>query len=384
MKIARVEAVPVRLPFAELGGPPLRAFGRPFTAFELSLVRVETDDGIVGWGEGPWGFWRPIAAMIEEFVAPVAVGYPAGDIARVMGDLQRLMYVFGRHGIAMYALSALDIALWDIAGKAAGQPLHRLLGSRGEVAVPAYVSVWAGKAAVEAYDADRKEFVWDIADQEIVAAQVRGAMAAGFRHVKLHSASERDMRIAREVGGSQLGVMIDASCRWTLDEARAAARRIAPYQPYWLEEPIFPPEDYASLARLRSESGLPIAAGENACTHYEFAAMFDAGAVTFAQPNVTRVGGVSEFRAVLELADARGVEVCPFSSLFGPGFLATMQLMAARPRPGMIEHVSAPLEATLYGGLTAADGHYRPPAGPGLGCDPDPDVLRDYRIRDSR
>lgn len=384
MKIARVEMVPVRLPFADLGGPPLRAFGQVVTAFELALVRVETDTGIVGWGEAPWGFWRPIKPVIDDFIAPVAVGYDAGDIAGLMSDLQRLMYVFGRHGIAMYALSALDIALWDVAGKAAGLPLHRMLGGRGDARVPAYVSVWAGKGTVEAYDTDRKQFDWEMADQEVVAAQVHRALASGFRHVKLHSASERDIRIAREVGGADIGVMIDASCRWTLDEAREAARRIAPYDPYWLEEPIFPPEDFASLARLRKETGLPIAAGENACTHYEFAAMFDAEAVTFAQPNVARVGGVSEFRKVLELADARGVEVCPFSSLFGPGFLATVQLMAARARPGMIEHVSVPFEVTLYGDRVAAvGGHYLPPAGPGLGHDPDPDVLRDYRVRDS-
>ncbi len=384
MRIARVESIPVRLPFAQLG-PPVRAFARPFTATELCLVRVETDDGIVGWGEGPWGFWRPIKAVIDDFIAPVTVGYDARDIGRIMGDLQRLMCVLGRYGIAMYALSALDIALWDIAGKAAGLPLHRLLGGSGEQLVPTYMSVWAGKGTIEAFDEERKVFAWERADQEVVAAKIRGALAAGFAHFKLHSADEGDIRLAREVAGPDVKLMVDASCRWTLDEAREAARRIAPYQPYWLEEPIFPPEDFASLARLQAETGVPLAAGENASTEYEFAAMFAAGAVTFAQPNVTRVGGISEFRKVLELADARAVEVCPFSMLFGPGLLATVHLMASRARPGMMEHVRAPLEATLYGDrLSSVGSHYRAPDGPGLGFDPDPDVVRDYRIRDSQ
>ncbi len=383
MKIARVELIPVRLPFAQLG-PPLRAFGRPFTAMELALVRVETDDGLVGWGEGPWGIWRPIKAVIEDFIAPVAIGYDALDVGRVMGDMHRLMYVLGRRGIAMHALSALDIALWDIAGKAAGKPLHRLLGGRGEQPVPAYMSIWAGKGTIEAYDAERKVFAWERADHDVIIAQIRGAMAAGFRHIKLHSAAEDDIRLAREVAGPDAKIMIDASCRWTLDEARAAAARIAPYDPYWLEEPIFPPDDYGALAQLRKETGVATAAGENACTVLEFEDMFDAGAVTFAQPNVTRVGGVSEFLKVLELADARGVEVCPFSALFGPGFLATVHLMASRARPGMMEYVGAPHEVTLYGDRLASTGQHQAPEGPGLGIDPDPDVLRDYRIRDSQ
>lgn len=179
--------------------------------------------------------------------------------------------------------------------------------------------------------------------------------------------------------------MVDAMCRWTVPEAREAALRLREHDLYWLEEPIFPPEDFQSMARLQAETGVAIAAGENACTSFEFAQMLGARAVTFAQPNVTRVGGITEFRKVAALAEAHGVEVCAHSHFVGPGWLATLQLMAAQGRrTGLMERVGIPFEASLYGTvMDPIDGHFHPPAGPGLGCDPDLDVLKECRIRDA-
>jgi L-alanine-DL-glutamate epimerase-like enolase superfamily enzyme len=178
--------------------------------------------------------------------------------------------------------------------------------------------------------------------------------------------------------------MIDTMCRWSYEEAREALLRLRPHGLYWFEEPIFPPEDFAALARLRAETGAPIAAGENACTAYEFAAMFAAGAVDFAQPNVTRVGGVTEFRKVLALAAEHGVEVSPHAHFVGPGLLATLHLMSAQKRPGLVERTGVELEASLYppSVIAPVDGAYLPPDGPGLGCDPDLAVLEACRIRD--
>jgi L-alanine-DL-glutamate epimerase-like enolase superfamily enzyme len=123
-----------------------------------------------------------------------------------------------------------------------------------------------------------------------------------------------------------------------------------------------------------------MAAGENNCTSFQFRDMFAAGAVDYAQPSVTKVGGVTEFLKVAALADAAGVTVMPHSPYFGPGFLATLQLAAARSQPGgMIERYHMDLEASLYGRLIEpVDGSFAVPQGPGLGCDPDPDVLKTY------
>ena len=376
MKIARVDAVPVRLPFVQIG-PPIVLFGRPFTAFELVLVRVETDDGLVGWGETPWGPWRPMKALVEEFIAPAARGRDASDVPALMHELQRLTYVIGRYGLTMFALSGLDTALWDIAGKAAGQPLHRLLGGSAARPVPVYVSLWIAYKRSQAWD-------WESADKEVLAQRTRDAVAAGYRHIKLHGTAEPDLRVVRDVAGDGLGLMVDASCRWTLEQAMQAADRLRPFDLHWLEEPLFPPEDFGALARLRAETGLPIAAGENACTAYEFSAMFAAGAVTFAQPNVNRVGGVTEMRKVIGLAAEAGVSVTPHSFFFGPGYLATLQLMAAQPQPGLMERAGVQLERGLYGGaLDPVGGALQVPEGPGLGCDPDPDVLEACQIRDA-
>jgi len=373
MKIVKVEAVPVRLPFAPMG-PPIIAFGRPFTGLEFVLVRIETDDGLVGWGETPWGPWKPIKVILEEFVAPAIVGRDASDVPALMHAVQKLTYVIGRYGLTMFALSGVDTALWDIAGKAAGVPLYQLLGGERRP-VPAYVSLWVSfKRKGDTWD-------WESADREQLAQRTRGAVAAGYRHIKLHGTAEEDVRVVREAAGDDVRVMIDASCRWSLPEARAALTTLAPHQLYWIEEPIFPPEDYPTLGRLRAETGAPIAAGENACTSYEFAAMFAAGAVKFAQPNVTRVGGVTEFRKVVALAEEHGVELCPHSFFVGPGLLATLHLMAAQARPGLVEKAGLPLLASLYGSrLEVRDGHFEIPDGPGLGCDPDHDVLRECRI----
>src|SRR5688572_19130736 len=127
MKIARVEAIPVRLPFKQYG-PPAVALGRPMTSIDFLVVRVETDDGLVGWGETPLGSWRIVKAILDDFLGPAALGRDAGDVPAVMRDLQQLVYVLGRYGLTMFALSGLDTALWDIAAKRAGVPLYQLLG----------------------------------------------------------------------------------------------------------------------------------------------------------------------------------------------------------------------------------------------------------------
>jgi len=383
-KIARVEAVPIRLPFAQVG-PPLMAFGRPFTGFELLLVVVETDDGIVGYGEAPWGFWRPFKVLIDEIIAPLVIGRDASNIAGLMHDVQRMAYIVGRHGTT-FALSGVDIALWDIAGKAAGMPLYRLLGgSRRNV--EGYATAWVGKTTLEAWKPGAHEngaFDWRDHAPERLADDIGEVVAAGFRHVKLHSTDEAVVRTVREIGGRDFGIMVDASCRWTPTEACVAAHRLKPYDLHWLEEPIFPPEDYRALAHLQAETGVPLAAGENASTAFEFAAMFAARAVSVAQPNVTRVGGITEFRKVAALAETSGVELSPHSFLFGPGFLATLHLMAAQGRPGLVEIPAAPLEVHLYGTpIEPIEDHFfQPPDGPGLGRDPDPEVLRRCRISD--
>lgn len=295
-------------------------------------------------------------------IAPIAIGRDAGDIARLSHDLQQMLHLFGRYGITTFALSGLDIALWDIAGKAANLPLHRLLGGAGRDSLPAYASLLKYR------------------DPERVAARVKQALEQGYRHIKLHETEEAEVKAARQAAGDGVAIMVDTNCPWTPEEARHMTLKLRPYDLHWLEEPIFPPEDFAAIAKLRAGTGVAMAAGENNCTSYQFREMFAAGAVDYAQPSVTKVGGVTEFQKVAVLADSAGVTLMPHSPYFGPGFLATLQLMAARGEPGgMIERYHMDLEASLYGELVSpVKGRFVLPTGPGLGRDPDPDVIKTY------
>ena len=371
-KIARVETIPLAVPH-DHGGPAPAWGGRPWSALSVLLVRVETADGAVGWGEAfSYNCLPAVRAMIDQTIGPVVIGRDATDVAALMRELQQAMHLFGRYGITIFALSGIDVALWDLAAKRAGMPLGQLLGGPADPPlVPGYASLLKYR------------------DPELVTAKVREALDEGYPAIKLHETGEPEVAAARAAMGEGTPLCVDTNCPWTPAEAREMAARLAPFDLHWLEEPIFPPEDFDALARLQRESGVDLACGENACTAFEFRSMLDAGAVRYAQPSVTKVGGVTEFRKVEALAEARGVTVMPHSPYFGPGWLATLQLLAAMPltgRPGgsWTERFYTRLEATLYPDFVspAEGGRFRVPTGPGLGAEPDPDVIRDYRIAD--
>ena len=362
MKIARIDSQSIKVPYT-FGGSHKGEGLRTWTTNNILLVRVETDTGLVGWGEAYcYACTDAVRAALHHMIAPLALGQDASDIARLSYDLQQKLHLFGRYGITIFALSGLDIALWDIAGKAANLPLCRLLGGAVRDNLPAYASLLKYR------------------DPEKVAARVKLALEQGYRHIKLHETEEAEVKAARLAAGDDIAIMVDTNCPWTPEQARHMTLRLRPYDLHWLEEPIFPPEDFAAIARLRAGTGVAMAAGENNCTSFQFRDMFAAGAVDYAQPSVTKVGGITEFLKVAALADGAGVTVMPHSPYFGPGFLATLHLLAARGTPGgMIERYHMDLEASLYGELaTPVKGCFAVPTGPGLGRDPDPDVLKAY------
>jgi L-alanine-DL-glutamate epimerase-like enolase superfamily enzyme len=148
----------------------------------------------------------------------------------------------------------------------------------------------------------------------------------------------------------------------------------------WFEEPVFPPEDGAGLRAVGEACGIPIAAGENCCFATQFAALFDAGAVQYAQPSVTKVGGVTEFRRIAALAADRRLKLAPHSPYFGPGALATLHLIAALAPEARFEYFYLQADAWLYAEMLAPRrGELGVPQGPGLGADPDPEVIRRCR-----
>ena len=362
MKITSVEAIPLSYPFRH-GGPPSGWGGKAWTEMKTLLVKVETDEGITGWGEAfGYNAIPATVAALETMVAPNAVGRDATRIGELMADLQLSLHLFGRYGVPIFAMSGLDIALWDIAGKAAGVPLNRLIGGQVRDSVPAYASLLKYH------------------DTGIVAELTSEALAKGYGQIKLHETTVPEVEAARRAAGDGVPIMLDVNCVWSLKEARLIAEPLFDCDLHWLEEPIWPPENFAGLAALRAESGIRIAAGENACTAWQFAAMFEAEAVDFAQPSVTKVGGITEFLKVAALAETANVALGPHSPYFGPGFLATLQLLSTMPAIEAIERFYTELDEDLYdGALAPRDGKIAVPQGPGLGLDPNPDFIAKYR-----
>jgi len=364
VKIARIDTHSVKVPYT-FGGSHKGEGLRIWTTNNILLVRVETDSGIVGWGEAfCYACTDAVRAAVDNMIAPIAVGQDAGDIAKLSYDLQQKLHLFGRYGITIFALSGLDIALWDIAGKAAGLPLHRLLGGAGRGKLPAYASLLKYR------------------DPEKVAARTKLAVQEGYRHVKLHETEEAEVKAARLAAGDDVAIMVDTNCPWTPEQARLMTLKLRPYDLFWLEEPIFPPEDFTAIARLRQGTGVPMAAGENNCTSFQFRDMFAAGAVDYAQPSVTKVGGVTQMRRVMGLADAFGITVVPHSAYFGPGLIASIHCIAALSGDSLVERYDAdfavnPMHDAI---LPDKNGCLGVPQGAGLGVDPDPAVIEKLRV----
>ena len=361
MTIRSITPIALDLPF-EVGGPKSQFAGRP-RQMAMLLVRVETEDGIVGWGDAfGYAVWPVTRTAIETLIAPMAVGRDEDDIDALMNDLQRKLHIVGRTGPVVYGMSGLDIALWDIAGKKTGKPLSKMLGGSSRTHVPAY-------ASLVRYD-----------NSELVVRNARAAIARGFKAIKLHETSVAHVKAAREAVGPDIKLMMDTNCPWTADEAISIAEQVREYDLLWLEEPVFPPEDFTALARVRRAGGVAIAAGENAMSHADFRAMFDARAVDFAQPSVTKIGGISEMMRIARLARERNVSLVPHSPYFGPGLLATVHMATAFECETMIEYSFVELGASPLGdAIEAIDGRLKIPAGPGLGRDPDPEIVARYK-----
>jgi len=363
MLIAKIDAFPLRIPFKPGTKFDAAAWGdKDMPAADSLLVKVTTDQGLEGWGEA-FGFRAVSSAKlaIDELIAPLCIGQDATQIAPLMLGIQKELHVFGRGGPLFYGLSAVDIALWDIAGKAANAPLCRLLG---------------GGAADLACYASLVRF----SDPALVRSNVRRAIDAGFRSLKLHEIEMPAIRAAREEAGPDVELMLDVNCAWTLTEGRARAEELKEFRLKWLEEPIWPPENYDGLAELRRSSGIPIAAGENISTLMDFERLMARGAVDFVQPSVAKMGGVSALGGVFSIAAVRNVTVMPHTFYDGPGLLAAIHAAAALGTPEtMIEWRVFDLEAQLYGdALAPKGGRLSAPQKPGLGVDPDPDVIRAY------
>ena len=362
MKITAIHSHYVCIPF-DMGAPKQEFAGLRFPTMDHLLVGVETDGGITGWGEGFGHSIIPSTkAALETYVAPWFIGKDATDINALHREAAQAFHISGRNGPVVYAHSAIDIALWDIAGKRAGLPLCDLLGGARRREVRAYASLmrYARPATVGKICGDM--------------------LARGFTAIKLHEHGVDEVKAAREAAGESIAIMNDVNCPWTVAQAIAMERAYRPAKLAWLEEPVWPPEDHDGLALVRKSGATRIAAGENAAGVHDFRDLFQKGAIDIAQPSVTKIGGITEMKKIIALAEAHSVELVPHCAYFGPGNLASTHIAASLPTDTMLENIYANLEASPYGdAMLAREGKVRVPEGPGLGVEPDMQVVEKYR-----
>lgn len=359
-RIASVEPIVLKIPFSD-GSAGVGIMPTKWTSLDYVLVKVTTDDGLVGWGDGFAYFCAaPVAAAVRDMVAPVVTGQQADDPAALCLALQHRLHLHGRYGITIFAISALEIALWDLAGKRAGKSVAHLIGGRKRESVPAYASLmrYGDPALVEKFSGK--------------------AAAEGYADIKLHEITRETIGAGRKGAGPKVRLTSDINCNWSVAETEAIMPFLKEVDLFWLEEPIFPPEDWDVLKAL-GRFGIAISSGENACTAVEFSRLIPA--VTYPQPSVTKVGGISETLKICDIAVAAGKTVMTHSPYFGPGYWATLQIAAARPEIGMIEYLYVTHDAVIDESMPRPQkGQLSIPDLPGIGCTPDPKVIERYRV----
>ncbi|KPK08234.1 MAG: enolase [Betaproteobacteria bacterium SG8_39] len=387
MQIKSVEAHWLHSPIAE-AKQHVSDFGR-HTSFDTALVRVETDAGIVGWGEakaavGGTGVYRALVGIIRDEIAPLLVGRDPRDPARIWEELYNRVrahyalsagHVFpdlARRGLTVSALSGIDIALWDILGKSLGAPVWRLLGGRTHDWLPAYAS--GGWAAEDA-----------------IGAQLKGYVERGFRSVKMRvgvmdgvvQVSAARVNAARRALGPAIGLMADAHGTYHARDARRFCRLVEDADLAWFEEPVAA-DDLPGQAEVRAATDIPIACGESLFTRFDFRDVLAARAADVLQPDPAICGGITETARIAALAAAHQARLAPH--LWGGAvmFAAGLHVCIASPAAFILEYSlgeNAMLHALARSKFPIVDGGIAAPEAPGLGVDIDESFIARTAVR---
>jgi len=360
-----------------------------YRARTAHLVEVQTDQGVTGWGEcfGPGHVALANRAIVERVIAPLVVGENPLDRERLWHKTYNLLRDHGQKGMPVQALSGVDIALWDIAGKAAGLPLYRLIGGRCRDAVPVY-----GYGMM----LRRDENLAQAFAEEAAAIEAQGF---GAVKMKVGLGRERDVGLAQAVRAALSGktrLMVDANHCYTAADALYVGRALEELDVYWFEEPVAP-EDRDGYRLLRGKLRISIAGGEAEFTRWGWRDLLRAGCVDIAQPEVCGLGGISEYLKVLALAHSEFVPVANHVWGSAVAVAVNLHLLTAMPDlPGglhpwtpMLEYDTTP---NLFRDQLAAEplhldrqiqesrGCARAPERPGIGVEPEPAFLSKYRI----
>ena len=373
--IATVESIPLAHPLAE--GASYGSARGETTERTATLVRVETENGTVGWGEAS-GPPRVLATIVDEILADWIVGRPASAVGSLTDKAYASLYHFNSGGLLQSAISALDIALWDLKGRETGQPIVELLGGANRTGVRPYAST----------------MYFTSADRDPSAA-VRRAVDEGFDAVKIKLGRGIDedlerVRAARDALDDGL-LMVDCNGNYRADQAIRLAAELEPYDVHWFEEPVAP-ENVEGYREVRASTTIPIAGGEAALGRFPFKRLLEARAIDIAQPDVCMCGGLSEAMTIARMAAAENVGVSPHCWMGGVGLAASIHFTAALPRyphadvepePPVLEvdRADNPLRTDLLvDDLDLVSRQVEVPDGPGLGVIVDTDAVDRFRL----
>lgn len=349
---------------------PMRISRGGFQVRQHLIVEVVTDEGLTGLGEGV-GTARWVGGLLMSGMADLLIGADPTDVDEVRRRLLDTQVYYERKGSAVCAASALEMACWDLKGKALDVPVHELLGGLRHDRLETYAS----------------DVYWND-DAGRMAADVERVLDQGFHtvkaHVGRHPPEEEVERISamRKVLGAERRLMLDVNCGYNESEAEHACHLWAPFDPFWIEEPL-PPDEIWGYARLRALSLVPIAAGENEFRVHGFRTLFEKEAIDVAMPDIGRAGGLQESLDICRLAEDFGIGVSPHNFSSGVLLAATIQLLAALPQACLLEMDSssnAIYRELLVEPLDLRAGCVYVGRQPGLGVALTPDLLRKYRV----
>ena len=370
MKISKIEILRIAIPFTA-GRKKGKDSGQDFNAaspnldkMESLIVKVHTTDGLIGWGEAFGHLMNPVTySALEHQVAPFFLDKQFSNrenLETLIKEAEYAFHGFGRTGPIRYALSAIDIALWDLLAQQEQLPLWKFLGGKRQ-----NISIYPSLVSYEN-------------DPIQVSKKVKEVVDKGFKQIKLHETTFEAVEAAKNALLPDCELMVDVNCCWNKQEAAAEISKLKTLDLKWLEEPVWPVDDFNALKEL-NQQGISISAGENTAGEQDAIRLIKNNIVDIVQPSVSKIGGISSAIQVIQTGLDHGVTVVPHCFYYGPGMLATAHLVSLLPESIHLEVPYIQFSEHLHE-LTQYQPQILLPETPGLGFQINEDILSKYII----